>query len=183
MVALLRSLSWGSVGRLFHTMYGVSYLSLSLGQLLNRKSMMKNLMPAYSPVRGKPYAYTKIQNVSVKSASYVCVTDWIVYSHPHWYEHEQEIYIILHHITVYVMISEHVYYTLCNIWGKCVCVCVWQRILQWFILSESQCISVNMPRPFILTRSVYISYTSLCLWLYVCVRERERLKECPCTYQ
>lgn len=54
-VALVLSLSWGSVGRLFHTIYGVSYLSRSFGQLLNRKSMMKNLIPAYRPEerRGK----------------------------------------------------------------------------------------------------------------------------------
>lgn len=45
-VALVRSLSWGSVGRLFHTIKGVSYLSRSFGQLLNRKSMMKNFIPA-----------------------------------------------------------------------------------------------------------------------------------------
>ena len=43
---LLRSFSWGSVGRLVQTMWGVSYLSRSFGQLLKMKSMMKNLMPA-----------------------------------------------------------------------------------------------------------------------------------------
>lgn len=48
-VALVLSLSWGSVGRLFHTMWGVSYLSRSFGQLLNRKSMTKNFIPAYRP--------------------------------------------------------------------------------------------------------------------------------------
>lgn len=30
-------------------MYGVSYLSRSFGQLLNRKSMIKNLIPPYTP--------------------------------------------------------------------------------------------------------------------------------------